>query len=364
MDYASEVQTKLARVRALMDAQGVDTLWLRTVSSVAWITGGVDTAVNHADTMGVASVVITPDAATVYTNSIEGPRLSGQDGVEARGFALRTTPWQQPEPVDLGGRLGVDAPLEGAKDLSRELKALRSRLLPVEVARFRALGGACGAAMNAAIQRVRPGMSEWQIAAALASETYARDVTPIVVLIASDERIHRYRHPLPTDKIMDRYAMLVLCGRQAGLVCSVTRLVHFGALPPDLRAKMDACAEVDAAIIAASQPGAALNALFKALQDAYARTGFADEWKLHHQGGTAGYEAREFIATPGEVETLQADMVCAWNPSITGVKSEDTILVPQAGAAPEILTAIDGWPARAIAAGDHTIERPLILEML
>ena len=364
MDYTSEVQTKLARVRALMDAQGVDTLWLRTVGSVAWITGGVDTAVNHADTMGVASVVITPDSATVHTNTIEGPRLSGQDQVEARGFALRTTPWQQPEPVDLGGRLGVDAPLDGAKDLSRALAALRSRLLPVEVERFRALGGACAGAMDAAIRRVRPGMSEWQIAAALAGETYAREVTPIVVLIATDERIHRYRHPLPTSKIMDCYAMLVLCGRQAGLVCSVTRLAHFGALPLDIRAKMDACAEVDAAIIAASQPGASLDALFKTLQNAYARTGFADEWKLHHQGGTAGYGAREFITVPGETEKLETGMVCAWNPSITGVKSEDTILVPQAGKAPEILTAIDGWAVRAIAAGDQTVKRPLILEVL
>jgi antitoxin VapB len=364
MDYTSEVQTKLARVRALMDAQGVDTLWLRTVSSVAWITGGVDTAVNHADTMGVASVVITPDAATVVTNSIEGPRLAGEDGAEARGFALRVTPWERPQPADLGGRLGVDAPLDGARVLSRELKALRSRLLPVEVERFRALGSACAAAMNAAIQRVRPGMSEWQLAAALAREAYARDATPIVVLIASDERIHRYRHPLPTSKIMDCYAMLVLCARQAGLVCSITRLVHFGALPPEISARMNACAEVDAAIIAASQPGAALSALFKTLQDAYARAGFADEWKLHHQGGTAGYEAREFIATPGETEALEPGMICAWNPSITGVKSEDTILVPKAGEPPEILTAIADWPARAIAASDQIIERPLILEVL
>jgi len=364
MDYASEVQTKLARVRALMDAQGVNTLWLRTVSNVAWITGGVDTAVNHADAMGVASVVITPDTATVHTNRIERPRLGTEDGVEARGFALRATPWEQPEPIDLSGVVGVDTPLDGAKDLSRELKTLRSRLLPVEGERFRALGTACARAMDAAIQRVRPGMSEWQIAAALASETYARDATPIVVLVASDERIHRYRHPLPTSKIMDRYAMLVLCGRQAGLVCSVTRLIHFGALPPDLRARMDACAGVDAAIIAASQPGALLGTLFGTLQDAYARAGFADEWKLHHQGGTAGYEAREFIATPGETETLEAGMVCAWNPSITGVKSEDTILVPPAGGPPEVLTAIDGWPVRAVVAGDHTIKRPLILEVL
>ncbi len=51
---------------------------------------------------------------------------------------------------------------------------------------------------------------------------------------------------------------------------------------------MDACAQVDAAIIAASQPGASLDALFRTLQEAYARAGFADEWKLHHQGGHGG----------------------------------------------------------------------------
>lgn len=363
MTYSSEVQTKLARVRALMAEHGVRTLWLRAVDNVAWITGGVDVAVNHADAIGVATVVITPDTATVYTNTIEGPRLQNEDALEARGFALNVTPWERTQPVDLGDAPGVDIRLDGAKDLGRALKIVRSRLLPVEVERFRALGRACAQAMNAAIRRVQPGMTEWQIAAALAEETYAQGVTPIVVLIATDERIFRYRHPLPTHKKLDRYAMLVLCGRKEGLVCSVTRLIHFGPLPDEIRRKMEACAQVDAAIIAASQPGAALDALFRTLQDAYARAGFADEWKLHHQGGTAGYGAREFIAVPGETETLEPGMVCAWNPSITGVKSEDTILVPQPGGTPEILTAIDGWPVRPFPANGQTIMRPLILEV-
>ncbi len=364
MDYRSEVQTKLERVRRLMSEQGIGALWLRTVNNVAWITGGVDAAVNIADTIGVASVVITPERATIWTTTIEGPRLGQEDGVEARGFELRATPWEQPMPIELGSTLGVDVPLDGAKDLSRELQQLRSRLLPVEVERFRTLGSICAGAVNAAIRQVEPGMSEWQIAGLLAGETYARGATPIVTLIATDERIYNYRHPLPTNKMMDKYAMLVLCGRKHGLVCSVTRLIHFGPLPDDLRRKQAACAEVDAAIIAASQPGASLDALFKTLQDAYARVGFAGEWQLHHQGGTAAYGAREFIAVPGETETLEPNMVCAWNPSITGVKSEDSILVPQVGGIPEILTAIDGWPVREIAIDGKTIARPVILEVL
>lgn len=363
MDYSSEVQTKLARARALMAEHGLSALWLRTTNSVAWITGGVDVAVNHADTIGVASVVITPDSAAVYTNTIEGPRLQREDEIEARGFVLKVSPWEGEQPPELGSAPGADVPTAGAKDLSRAVKIMRSRLLPVEVERFRALGRACGAAMNAAIRRVRPGMTEWQLASLLAEETYAQGVTPIVVLIATDERIFRYRHPLPTGKTLDKYAMLVLCGRREGLVCSVTRLIHFGPLPAEIRRKMEACAQVDAAIIAASQPGASLEALFKTLQDAYARAGFADEWQLHHQGGTAGYAAREFISVPGETETLEPGMVCAWNPSITGVKSEDSILVPQQGDLPEIVTAIEGWPTQPVTVNGRTIARPLILEV-
>jgi Xaa-Pro aminopeptidase len=362
MNYTKEVQTKLERVRALMAAQGVGVLWLRRVDNVSWITGGVDTAVNIADATGIASVVITPDGASMWTTTIEAPRLKAEDDVEGRGFELHVSPWEQPMPVDIGGTLGVDFPMPDAKDLTDEIRMLRVQLLPVEVARFRVLGRTCAEAMNAAIDRTAPGMTEWQIAAALADEVRRRTITPIVVLIATDERVYRVRHPLPISRSMDRYAMLVMCGRKDGLVCSATRLVHYGALPDDLRRRMHACAEVDAAMIAASQPGATIGQILKITQDAYARAGYEGEWKLHHQGGIVGYGARELIATPGDKTALVAGMVCAWNPSITGVKSEDTILVTESGTA-EILTAIDGWPVMPVKVDGKTFERPLIVEM-
>jgi Xaa-Pro aminopeptidase len=360
MDYTTEVQTKLARARMVMKQHNVGALWLRTVNNVAWITGGVDVAVNTADTVGVASVVITQTKASVVTNSIEGPRLAAEDQVEARGFELIMSPWEQATPVEFGSTLGTDVGLSDAKDLSRELSILRSKLLPVEQDRFRALARDCADAMRAAVHRVRPGMSESEIAGILSYETRARNATPIVALIAVDDRIFKVRHPIPTDKVMDNYAMLVLCGRRAGLVCSVTRLVHFGPLSDELRQKQVACAQVDAAVTAASKPGATLDSIFKVIQDAYAQAGFEGEWKLHHQGGTAAYAARELIAVPGEKTALEAGMICAWNPSITGTKVEDTILVTQSGV-PEILTAMPGWPMLAVEVGGVTLERPLIL---
>lgn len=363
MPTPDELANKLERVRAMMDERGVTAVWLRRVENVSWITGGVNVVVDATSPYAVASVVITRDTCELWASAIEAPRLRAEDRLEERGFTFHVFPWHEPAPRPQGEPLGADDALPGAVDLTGPLTALRTRLLPVEQDRFRELAVNCAEAMQRTIHRISPGMSEAEAAAALSYETRGFNISPIVVLSAADERIYNVRHPVPTDKVIDRYAMLVLCGRKYGLVCSVTRLVHFGALPDDLRRKMDACAEIDAAMIAASQPGVTLSEVFRVTQEAYARTGFDGEWKLHHQGGVAGYMSREVLATPGETFALDEGMICAWNPSITGTKSEDSVLVRGGGQTPEVMTAIYGWPGRAVTVGAHTLQRPLIMEV-
>ncbi len=253
-------------------------------------------------------------------------------------------------------------PYPGAADISGALAEYRTHLSPEEQDRFRQLSQRCAKAMNDAIRAVKPGMGENAIATLLAYESQRRGVQPIVNLIAVDENIYSYRHPLPTGKVMKRYAMLVLCGRWKGLVASVTRLVHFGKLPDELRRKADAVAEIDATFIAATRPGASLGDIFVSAQAAYAATGYADEWTLHHQGGPASFEPRDYVATPGAPQIVSAGQVYAWNPSITGTKSEDTIMVGETGN--EVLTTIAGWPTISVEIDGEVIERPDILEII
>ena len=82
---------------------------------------------------------------------------------------------------------------------------------------------------------------------------------------------------------------------------------------------------------------------------------------LHHQGGAAGYEPREYLGTPSAQDVVAAGQVFAWNPSITGVKSEDSILVGTGGN--EVLTEIPSWPTLSIEVDGHTWKRPAILEL-
>ncbi|MGH7176491.1 MAG: M24 family metallopeptidase, partial [Tepidisphaeraceae bacterium] len=116
----------------------------------------------------------------------------------------------------------------------------------------------------------------------------------------------------------------------------------------------------DAAINLATAPGATLGEMFGMIQRAYAESGFPNEWNLHHQGGPTGYATREALATPGSPLPVLANQAFAWNPSIAGTKSEDTILCGQSGI--EFLTQPSkDWPTVEVERGGQVLQRPGIL---
>lgn len=361
----TEFDRKQDHIKALLDKRNLDALLLQRVSSFAWATCGAGSYVNTAGSNGEASLLITPAGRHLITNNIEAPRLEQDEGLVEQGWEFHVGPWYAASDtiaeLTAGLKLGADSPYPGATDLAGEIAGLRTNLLLEEGERFRALSRLCADAMNDAIRAVRPGQTEYQIAGRLAHEAERRGAQAIVNLIATDERIFSFRHPLPTDKELERYAMLVLCGRKWGLVCSITRLVHFGELPDELRRKSEAVAQVDAAFIAATRPGQTLGEIFERATAAYAAAGFPDEWQLHHQGGPAAYEPREAVATPDSTEAVSIGQAYAWNPSITGAKSEDTILVGEIEN--EVLTTIEGWPTLSVTVDGQTIPRPAILEV-
>ena len=355
----SEYTRKLEIIRAWMSDRQIGGLYLQNVGSFAWATCGAASYINTASTNGLASLLITQDRQYLLTTNIEAPRLEVEEQLSARGWESVITAWHESHEAvaDLsrGLRVASDGFYPGASDLSAELARLRAKLTPEEGSRFRDLGSLCAQAMQAACVSVRPGQTEYEIAARLGAEAERRGVQGIVNLIATDERIFAFRHPLPTSKKLDRYAMLILCGRKDGLICSLTRLVHFGPLPEEVKHKAEACAKVDAAFIKSTRPGETLGNIFEKAVMVYSETGYPNEWLKHHQGGASGYEPREYLALPGSMDRVSTGQAYAWNPSITGYKSEDTILVGEEGN--EVLTEMTEWPMVVV----NGISRPSIL---
>jgi hypothetical protein len=117
---------------------------------------------------------------------------------------------------------------------------------------------------------------------------------------------------------------------------------------------------VDAAFNAATHPGARIGDIFSTGVAAYAAQGFAKEWELHHQGGPTGYAARDYRATGKSDDLVEVNQAFAWNPSIAGTKSEDTIIATPEG--PEIISASPSFPMMDVTVGGVTLSRPDILE--
>lgn len=360
----TEFSRKQKQLRKLLELFNLDAIILQRASSFAWATCGAASYINTASTNGEASLLITASSHHLITNNIEATRLQQEEKLNYQGWQFHTNLWYQPQTaiaeLTRGLRIGTDGFYPGAIDLSAQIAYLRANLTPEEGVRFRVLGRLCAEAMDATAHAIHPGQTEHQIAAHLAQETLSRGVQAIVNLIATDERIYSFRHPLPTYKALNRYAMLVFCGRRWGLVCSLSRLIHFGKLPDDLRHKQEAITRIDATLIGSTRPGQKLSTIFKNAQEAYQAQGYPEEWQLHHQGGATGYEPREYLGSPTPSEyTVQVDQVYAWNPSITGIKSEDTIQVGEQEN--EILTAIPGWPTMPVEYERKTYQRPAIL---
>ena len=362
---ASEAQVKQQRVREYLAAKQLAGIVLGRQCNFAWYTCGGDNHVVDATEMGVASLVITPKRECVVTTNIEAARIADE---EVGDLEIVTFPWHQGEKKDgiihdiIGAGAAVaDDGSAGLPPPDDDFAALRYVLTPEEMDRYRTLGAVCSRAMTDVCANISPGMRENVVEGRLRARLAEERVFGTVVLIAADERIEKYRHPIVTNRPVRKTALIVLCGRRWGLICSVTRLVHFGSVPAALRVRHEACAAVDAAFILGTRAGRSLGEIFEEATAVYAERGFADEWHLHHQGGLAGYCEREIVATPGEPWVAEVGHSFAWNPSITGTKSEDTILLTESG--PEVISGPVDWPTLDAEFGGATIPRARILEL-
>jgi Xaa-Pro aminopeptidase len=355
---ATELNAKVAKLRSLMSQRGASAMTIRSQANFSWITGG-RTFISLASEMACGQIVVTADSVHLFTNVIEAPRLADEELPAGHGISVHASAWHEPKAL-----AAAVAEVAGPSPLTEEaaghdLMLMRSQLNKTEMKRFRWLSRNTAKVVEAACRRLKPGQTEFAIAGQVSSALWRLGIEPITIMVAADERVAKYRHPIPTARPVERYCMIVVCSRRFGLITNVTRLVHFGPVSTDLANRMKAVTMVDTCLNVLTRPGAKVSEIFQQAMQAYATAGYADEWKLHHQGGLTGYSAREYTGTPTSQETVMANQAFAWNPSIAGVKSEDTILVLDSGN--EVITNTGNYPYCEVTFGGQSMQRPDIL---
>jgi Xaa-Pro aminopeptidase len=355
---SAEYLEKRRRLVDMLDAQRLDAVVLRRPANLAWYSGGGRFHIVATPEMAVADLIITRSAEQLVTTANEAQRLSEEElgHLEVEMVVL---PWTQDRRTALpsGARVGYDLPMQGDRDVSHLVQRARQSLTWAEIERFRKLGRDSAMALTEACTAIQPRHTEHDAAAQAAAALRKRSIDPIVLLVAGEERLPHHRHPLPTTAPLGRIAMVVVCARRQGLIASLTRLVSFGRLPAETSSVHARLLEIDAVFLRATRPGRAINEVFREGVEAYGHHGFSrDEWQRHHQGGPTGYEPRDFLADFESDAPVEVNQAFAWNPTVPGVKSEDTILAGNEG--PEVLTLDACWPSKTVAG----IPRPLVLE--
>jgi len=357
---------KCDRLDALLAERDLEAVWFARPNAFAWLLGG-NNVVDRETDAGVAAVGYDGDDPRVLTSNIEAPRLREEEvpdgvAVEAFDWYERSLAEAVAERSATPAAADVDVDDPGFEQV--ETGHLRQPLTGDDVAAYRELGREAAATVETVCRELEPDDTEREVAAALRVTAAARGVELPVVLVGGGERAPRYRHYEPTTAELGDYALVSVTAQRGGPHASLTRTVAFD--PPEwLEERHRAAARVEATALSATrevaEAGGTAGDVFAAIRAAYDAVGWAGEWRNHHQGGAAGYAGREWIATPGHDGPVTAPMAYAWNPTVQGAKSEDTVLL--ADGELEALTATGGWPTRRFeAVGDGRaleLERPV-----
>ncbi len=363
MNRGKEFDIKLSGIRDYLKKCGADGVALQRSDNYAWAACGASQHVNTATDYGVATLIVTSDESVVVTNKIEAGRQKDEE-LKDLPLEIVELPWADNRDNYIRDRykdkrLIADWNLAGHDPVPDSFGELLYVMTDSEIERFRGVGMDTAVALETAAKSLKPGMTEFEVAGKLSSECYARGIAPIVALIAADERLRKYRHPLPTGNNIEKTVMIVVCGRREGLIASATRIVSFGAPDKDLIRRHKSCALVDTTLNSSTRPGKPIADVFRLGMAAYKSEGYDGEWLLHHQGGPAGYKTRYYTANEGTAGVVSANMVFAWNPSITGTKVEDTIAVLEEKNV--FLTQTGDWPYVEVMLEGKMYHRPDIL---
>ncbi len=366
-----EISAKVEKLKNWMKENNLGGMLFTQVRNVNWITAGrANTQIVLNKDVGAASLLIMEDGKKyLIANRSEAPRMM-DESLKGLGYELKFYPWYEANPVkDIRGeliteiagnrRIGSDIPYPQTILMDDKFQPLRYQLMPTEIRRYRWICEQTTDAVAEVCKRLMPGMNEFEIEAMTADEIRSRGIMPTVLLIGVDQRIYNYRHALPFGDTLKDYAMVNVVAEKWGMPVAVTRFVHFGPLPDDLQNKLEKTAIVNAHYEQSTRAGESCETIWENMKKWYAEVGFEGEWMKHHQGGAIGYNDREYVIYPGIDKVVHDNQAFAWNPTITGAKVEETILVHSDGA--EVLTKSKGWPMVNVELDGKIYPQPSIL---
>jgi len=339
----SPFNERVAPLRELMKQKGLESIVLRRNPNLAWAIAGrahVPTTIDAA----CFDLIITQDSATAITNVVEAPRLIAEElPSEVIVEAIKWSEGRDPQ-LPTGTKVGSDQPGADRIDLGTEIEIIRASLIESDVVRYKEICSDAAIALGNAMKQVVSSDREIDVAGLITHALWQADLEIVFLGVAGQERVHKFRHPLPTSAVVGNRVSASICAKRKGLIASVTRIVSFEPISDAMAKDYEAIFKVEAAMLDATVVGKPFSDPVNAAIAAYPANGFdGDEWVKHHQGGPTGFLPRDWPANTGSARLIANNQPIAWNPTGKGFKAEDTILATNSGV--KILSMDPDWPS-------------------
>jgi Xaa-Pro aminopeptidase len=230
--------------------------------------------------------------------------------------------------------------LEPASGLIEYLRAVKDA---AEVEKIRASVISNSAALEAALTRVKAGMTESEFSAEIdyQNRRLGGEAPAFDTIVAFGERAALpHAHP-GTTKITAGMLLIDMGAFRDGYASDMTRMVHLGPASAKYRRAYDAVLEAQLAAVAAVRAGVTTRSVDRAARSTLKRHGLAKEF-VHSTGHGLGLEIHELPRIGRTDKTkLEAGMAITIEPGVYiegwgGIRIEDTVLVTPNGC--EVLT--------------------------
>ena len=361
-----EFLNKKQRLIELISSKGIKAVLISKQSNFLWLTCGKRNDVLKNDNNSLVYLLITKNRNYLIATNSDADRVI-QEELLNLNFDKVTYKWDCEDVFDAVKKLGINGKIGGdfydyrIINIDDLLINLRVNLTGYEVERTVQLCEKYTKILTEFCLKLKPGVTEREIGARLSYKLLMNNIRATVLMIGSDDRIFKFRHPVATNKIVDNYLLIATAVEEDGINITVSRSIYFGKAPKNLHVKQHIVNFIDATYCSYLIPGRNLKELYIKGKETYSKLNLIDEWDKHTQGGVIGYTPREIEIKENVNYILNNNNLISFNPTITGVKTEDVVLIENNIA--KQLTIDKDWPSEEITIDKFTYLKSKILEI-
>ena len=349
-----------------MRQNGYTFVMLGRRDNFAWFTSGGDNKVFRSAEMGMGLLLIGHHDICLIAQYMDADRIY-DDELQGADIDKITLKWYEQTPVEkaveiVGDQRAVsdfDVSSEKVDNRLAEIYALHYPLTENEIKKYESYGKLCDNMLYDITNKIQPGMTEHEIEAIILHDYTVANMPIKVLLVSSDERIDRYRHPLASDKRVEKRVFLHPAAEKNGLHLNITRSIYYGKIPQRLLDKQNVLNLCEAQAMAMCKTGINMGEILEERKRILKDYGYEGEWKFHYPGAVSGYRigaAQPFIDNERILGGMPFDLFI----TAKGAKVEEMCLSSDNGGIN--LTSLGKWPVETYEYNGMRYNIPVILQ--